>query len=161
MKLLISSKQTTNHKSHLTNNTTHNHNHNHHFRHHNQQNHSHHTNDFIKNLNDKSVYSSHLILASTPSITLPSTGRSFIPKFSAKDLYLVENFLLNLKLVNGNWSQNGLQRMARLKSACSHHYVSLRSSPRHVAADVTYEHHLKDPFSESMIYLILLKLRLP
>jgi hypothetical protein len=59
-----------------------------------------------------------------------STNRpfKFEPKFTHKDLHTIENFLFTLKnQLAGNWSRNGLQRIVRLKSACSQRFVLMRS----------------------------------
>ena len=53
----------------------------------------------------------------------------FEPKFTHKDLNTIESFLFTLKnQLRGNWSRNGLQRIVRLKSACSQRFVLMRSS---------------------------------
>ena len=72
---------------------------------------------------------------------------TFEPKFNAQDLLLVEKLVETLKALDGDWSQNGLQRMVRLKSECTQEFVSLRSSG--ISADVPQEQVSSDPFSKN------------
>ena len=71
----------------------------------------------------------------------------FEPKYTQRDLHFIDNFILNLKLTQGNWSQNGLQRIVRLKSSCSQQYVSLREGHQ-ITADATSEKSLREPHSK-------------
>jgi hypothetical protein len=85
----------------------------------------------------------------------------FEPKFTYKDLNTIENFLSTLKTqLGGNWSRNGLQRIVRLKSACSQRFVLMRSSmmmmmTRHqkqVTADCADYQKYDYPYSEFQLY---------
>ena len=66
--------------------------------------------------------------------------------FSRNDNILVHNFLRNLKKLRGDWSHNGIQRLIRLNSECSHKYVSLRNS--NIKADIPIYEAFKDPYSK-------------
>ena len=78
----------------------------------------------------------------------------FEPKFTQKDLHTIESFLFTLQnQLGGNWSRNGLQRIVRLKSACSQRFVLMRSPmmTRHqkqVTADCADYQKYDYPYSE-------------
>lgn len=63
---------------------------------------------------------------------------------------LIENFIINLKKLNGDWSNNGIQRVVRLDSLCSQKFVSLRSYK--IKADVPMDEAFKDPYSNFFLF---------
>jgi hypothetical protein len=77
----------------------------------------------------------------------------FEPKFTHKDLHTIENFLFTLKnQLAGNWSRNGLQRIVRLKSACSQRFVLIHlpmmRHAKQVTADCADYQKYEYPYSE-------------
>ena len=67
------------------------------------------------------------------------------PKYSQKDTFLIQSFILNLKKLNGNWSKNGIQRIVRLRSECSQQFVSLRNQK--IKANIPLDEAFEDPYS--------------
>ena len=60
---------------------------------------------------------------------------------------MIETFVDKLKLLNGQFSSVGQQRIIRLNAACSKQYVSLRQT--RIKADIPTDEAYKDPYSKS------------
>ena len=76
----------------------------------------------------------------------------YMPEYFQNDLYIIDNFVLHMKKLNGNWSKDGIQRIIRLKSECSQQYVSLRNY--RIRANVPIDEAFYDPYSK-LFYFIL------
>jgi len=72
------------------------------------------------------------------------------PKFSKKDEYFIQNFVMKIKILNGDWSKNGIQRLVRIKSECSHKYITLRNN--RIRANVPFEEAFFDQNSNKTIF---------
>jgi hypothetical protein len=76
------------------------------------------------------------------------------PKYSQNEEYLIKNLVYHLKISNGDWSKNGLQRVVRIKSECSQHYVTLRSHK--IKANIPFKEAFFDHNSKIMCKKITL-----
>ena len=70
------------------------------------------------------------------------------PKYSQREEYLIKNLVYHLKISNGDWSKNGLQRVVRIRSECSQHYVTLRNHK--IKANIPFKEAFFDHNSKIM-----------
>jgi hypothetical protein len=67
-------------------------------------------------------------------------------QFTQYDFNLINRFIFNLKEAQGEWASHGVQRIIRLNSDCSNHFVSLRRFK--IRADIPLEEAFRDPYSK-------------